>query len=324
MAKTVRWDVENLHERVEYEASTLRFYLAQAFSPGGGAFGPYEVEVPSPGADLLTARASQSGFFFARMSDSDVMAALRRFAPLAFQAAFKVQDMVIEWVLRTNGSDVWRFSDKVDEYWSRRLASSLVLPPFLAAHRDLEGAHFALYRRLSQRRNALIHDSSFELLENGTLRVFGRGEQSSDLTLDSLRAYIEMGLLVVDLLIGRSPDPGRDLDDLEAALSELRPLHNMATPVRRVRWVSLALKYVGEAVTRDAAGLALSLDLRAVRRLAASRAPVNAGDQHRIRLTVEANDGAMSYRWTLEPADVRGGDSIVLRDADPRCAKTAV
>ena len=48
-----------------------------------------------------------------------VRAALGRLRPLTFFASFKLQDMVVEWILRANGVSCWRFSEKLAAYKKR-------------------------------------------------------------------------------------------------------------------------------------------------------------------------------------------------------------
>jgi hypothetical protein len=49
-----------------------------------------------------------------------VQSALSRLRPLAFAAAFKIQDMIAEWILHANGSTAWIFKQKIADYRSMR------------------------------------------------------------------------------------------------------------------------------------------------------------------------------------------------------------
>ena len=54
-----------------------------------------------------------------------VRSALSRLRPLAFSAAFKMQDMIVEWILHANGSRAWRFREKIAEYEAMESAATL-------------------------------------------------------------------------------------------------------------------------------------------------------------------------------------------------------
>lgn len=319
-----KWNTTELIERVEYEAWALRFYLSRAFSPGGGSWGPIEIEVSDPNADIRKQPSTLSNFIETRLSDGAVMDALRHFVPLAFQAAFKAHDMFIEWILHANGCTAWQFVAKKTEYRERKTSGTLRLPDFLSSEPRIEQALFALYERLSARRNVLIHDASFELLADGTIRIFDDAGRFTDLPMHALRAYIETVLLSIDLVSGRSREALYDQDGLEAALDVLRPIHNAATPRRSIRWASIRLRYIGDAVQRTPTGHGVIVDLRGVRDTIAEWLPVPEGGQHRIRLEVEADVDGHRLSWTVEPSEVRGGNTITLDSDSPRCTKKAL
>ncbi len=48
------------------------------------------------------------------ISEDAVRKALDRLRPLAFSAAFKIHDMIVEWILRANGSSAWAFQKKLE------------------------------------------------------------------------------------------------------------------------------------------------------------------------------------------------------------------
>ena len=62
--------------------------------------------------------------------------------------AFKLQDMVAEWILRANGATDWPFSKKLKAYDGLRIAGTLIEPLFFAEHGHLSRAFWELYRFL--------------------------------------------------------------------------------------------------------------------------------------------------------------------------------
>jgi hypothetical protein len=90
------------------------------------------------------------------MSEDAVRAALNVFRPLAFSASFKLQDMIVEWILRANGVVEWRFSKKLSAYDSLSAAGTLIHPSFFAARPLLAGAFWELYRFLVPFRGSVV------------------------------------------------------------------------------------------------------------------------------------------------------------------------
>jgi hypothetical protein len=312
------WTPSDLAERVEYEVWSLNHYLDGAF-PGSEDFCPYEFEIHSPGAPLTVASGNMAANLSAGSSQEDVRRALRRLAPLAFQAAFKVQDMVIESIVRANGSDAWKFSDKIRVYAALRES---VVPSFFREEPRLAAAHFALYQRLSRRRNVLVHGSSFEMKEDGELIIWDADGSTLTMSQKQQRAYIETVLGFVDLLTGTSTDPQREKDDLEAALDVVRHVHNVATPQRCVRWVSVEVIFRGAGVEGTAGEHLVRLDLQSLRRRVAEVLPVGEGGSHRIRVVVRAQcPSGATLRWDLRPDDVRGTPSRTLSETEARCVR---
>jgi hypothetical protein len=312
------WTGSELAESVEYEVWSLNHYLDGAF-PGTEDFCTYEFEVDSPGAALTSARGKMAATLTAGFSDRDVQLALQRLAPLAFQAAFKVQDMVIESILRANGSGAWKFSEKIREYAG--LPESM-LPPFFREEPRLAEAFFALYQRLSRRRNVLVHGSSFEMNGDGDLSIWDEGSSSLTLSRNQQRAYIETALGFVNLLVGSAADSQREKDDMEAALDVLRPVHNVSTPRRRVRWVAVEVTFRDAGVEGTAGEHHVRLDLQSLRRRVADVFPTGVDGAHRIRVVVRAHtpDGR-TLMWSLRPDDVRGTPSRILSETDERCVR---
>ena len=87
-------------------------------------------------------------------------------APLVFVAAFKLLDMLVEWILEENRlSSTFRFQQKLEQ-----LGSSPVFPPVIETRRWLKERLVGLYRTLEPLRGTIIHDKHFNATE-GAIQV---------------------------------------------------------------------------------------------------------------------------------------------------------
>jgi hypothetical protein len=87
-------------------------------------------------------------------------------APLIFSTAFKLLDMLIEWVLMENGiPSTPRFVQKINA-----IKEPVVFPPLIASQPWLKDSFIGLYEQLEPLRGTIIHDRSFRS-NNGILEV---------------------------------------------------------------------------------------------------------------------------------------------------------
>src|SRR3989442_907145 len=105
----------DLADSVAYELDVLEYLRASLLGQSEAADGGVSLTLGdiAPGGAQRAAAHSQG---LVSSSEGAVHGALERLRPLAFSAAFKLQDMVVEWILHANGIHVWQFSKKVKEY----------------------------------------------------------------------------------------------------------------------------------------------------------------------------------------------------------------
>lgn len=137
------------------------------------------------------------------MCETEIVAALGRLRPLAFGAAFKIQDMIAEWVLHANGVNERPFSRKVEALDKLRKAGSLVQPPPFDDDRPLSEAFWELYRSFVQIRNAVAHSGRVTLAIDGTLEVAGRSG-TTRLRPPDQAAYMRSVCVIAKVFTGRA------------------------------------------------------------------------------------------------------------------------
>lgn len=149
---------------------------------------------------------------------------LNRGAPLIFTTAFKLLDMVMEWVLAQNGhASNFRFNEKI-----KKLEGSLIFPPLIETRPQLRERLIALYKELAPLRGTIIHNRHFTSAE-GVLSV---STSKDDLPVywsqEDLR---NLSLLLV--LLARCLEGSWKLDPyiekrFYYLLDELAPFHKLA------------------------------------------------------------------------------------------------
>lgn len=193
----------DLEDAVAYELDAIEYLRATLFKQsetpdGGGASSITLGDITSEGVQRVNmfAHATFS------ISEGAVRAALDRLRPLAFSAAFKMQDMIAEWILRANGVTDWPFTRKLDGY-DKLLAGGRLIEPSLFAHRPLLArAFWELYRFFVPFRGTVVHSGGLVLREDGAI-VITRGTDKLCLTTVEQGSYMRAMCIITKKLLGR-------------------------------------------------------------------------------------------------------------------------
>ncbi len=315
MAAFDRSHLNELLARTQYERWAVTYYRRTFFGQSEKPFGQTEIVVDA-GDTVDTAHGNIGIFLQSALSEPAVKDALLRFVPLVFAAAFKIQDMVVEWTLAANGINEWQFSKKIIAY--KRIASTggFVLPPFLAADRDVERGCFALFERLSAYRNALTHGDNFALHADGKLEILDKSANVLVLELKDLGHYLRICDLLVDLVVGVHPLGSPEHRVMRYALAELLRLHGVPVAiVRKPRLSHLNLRFRGAALANGRPAVA-DVDLTAVHARMAFLNPVGVDGELVLALTVIAEVPEGDLVWDVKPEEVERGGMLTLREGD--------
>jgi hypothetical protein len=163
---------------------------------------------------------------------------LKAGAPLAFVTAFKLLDMLLEWVLKENGASAsFRFKEKLRQLED----TSLAYPQPFSSRPWLRERIVGLYRTLEPLRGTIIHTRHFAA-DNGELRVSDakKGVVGTPVVVsaDSLRTLARTAVSSANYAAGtwafdefRERSIRYDLDQLSpfhgcGYLGQLQPLHS--------------------------------------------------------------------------------------------------
>jgi len=160
----------DIADAIAYEAQAIDYLRAALHG---------QSEAPGDGMSLVLGDVNEEGMhrrtLYMRaqigISDGAVRAALDRLRPLAFSAAFKIQDMVAEWILRAHGVTAWPFSRKLAEYDRLLAGGALVEPDLFSGAPFLARAFWELYRFFVPFRGTVVHAGGVTLDAGGTVVV---------------------------------------------------------------------------------------------------------------------------------------------------------
>jgi hypothetical protein len=165
-------------------------------------------------------------------------------APLVFVTAFKLIDMLMEWVLAANGAPVpWRFSQKLPA-----IKGAVLFPPVVESHSWLRERLVALYEHLEPLRGTVIHDRTFVSSGGSLVITSSKGALAGTAVTISSAELHTLSLVAVSILNcirGLWPFDAFREKDLRRALDELSVLHRLPslaqlppvlTNVRVYRW----------------------------------------------------------------------------------------
>jgi len=134
---------------------------------------------------------------------------MNKMMPLTFVASYKILDMIFEWILEENyavgniknerAPSQWKFSEKIRKLRELQLS----YPPLMLSESYIKDYLFALYDKLLDFRNEIVHRNNFSVSDS-KLRVTAK-ERTLDLDRSELGAFVRIVVCVAKLLTGDLP-----------------------------------------------------------------------------------------------------------------------
>jgi len=225
-----------------YELEALEYMRGALFGQSESAFNNIEITLGnySEHGGLYTLHTRTINV---DSCENAVRYALSRLQPLAFIAAFKIQDIICEWILRENlpdGKVPRTFSEKISKYDQRR--DEIMEPRLFSENPSIKNAFWEIYRKITKYRNSLIHSGGVEINILGDMTI--RSAQHL-LTLSSRQqaAYIAAICIIAKLLIGRANNNSYLHAILESYLHFLIDFHSIGD-IKQRRLTLVRLKVI--------------------------------------------------------------------------------
>lgn len=251
-------------------------------------------------------------------SEKAVRKSLQKFIPLAFVSSFKLQDMVIEWILKINGINKWRFTEKIKEYNRLLKNPSAYFPPCLSREPILNEAFFSLFKELSGYRNILTHGSSFLLHNDGSLEMTNKAGNTLLLKPHDQAAYHRLCCSVLDVLL----NPGKDLllnfAVIKSDFAKLDSIHKVKGFVKsNVRHGSVRF-IVPVEYKKSEMPYACEVNMDELWETMREWCPAGKNGQLILSLEIEGYTKETVYNWSIPPSHVPLGGTLQLAEGDPR------
>lgn len=309
----------DLLEATQYELSVidyLRFTLYGQSEEAGDGMSLVVGDLTHDGEQRrhLYMRASIS------VSDGAMRTALDRLRPLAFSAAFKLQDMIAEWILRANRVTDWQFSKKLAAYDKLHASGSLAQPALFTANAVVAAAFWELYRFLVPFRGTVVHTGGVALERDGAISITC-GSDVLRFSPSDQGAYMRATCVIAKILLGQV---GRNdfLDDLiQACFFSLRAHHRQTGLVVHQSRLEALTVHVLRSDVVSYHPLAVSLDFDHFRHTMERTFPVGMDGRlyYSVQVVVEAEsegNAEPAGSWQLPVEDVPVG-LVKLHEGDP-------
>ena len=234
--------------------------------------------------------------------------------PFTFMASFKTLDMIFEWILEENFTDVPRpFKKKVELL---KKESDLQLPSLFKSQPYLYTYAKALFCHLLPYRHEVVHKNSFSVSDD--VLTLSSSEQSTSLTLSSKQidylvrfVHALVRALVGDITIDRNKDML-----LRYYLDVLGPVHRLET------FNQQSPLFVHVKLTVPRQGAAFPANLKQVRDKLALTYPTQ---EVIFDLKVQAVDGEkLIAKWYFAPEEIPDLDVMTLYEESHKAHREAL
>ncbi len=306
----------DLEQAVAYELDAIEYFRATLFGQqetvGANLSFTLGDTTPDGTQNMVSAAVGSS-----KQSERAVRSALNRVSPLAFVAAFKLQDMVAEWILRANGVTEWAFNKKLASYDKLRSNGSFVRPVLFAQRILVESAFWELYRAFFPFRNAATHSGGLVLRADGVIEITSEKSGKLSLPADEQASYMRAVSLLTKSLIGRVPH-----DEFLEALIESDMLklerhhHQQGFAVQQARLATLNVQ-VPAAYINGLDPLSVVIDFDHLRRTAERGCGANPNDRVCFSVSLSVPLDSQDAVWKL-PMDSIPTGNVSIREGDPR------
>lgn len=155
--------------------------------------------------------------------NNQMIAAMR---PMCFALAFKILDMIVEWILEDMGYTHKRFSEKTAKIKHLNDSGSLRLPGTLLVDRNTRAALFDLYERLSEIRHVIIHRKGIRVDNLGDLQVTDRAGTVVLISREVQKSFASLMKILGSTLAGLRPTTPYSWDLCANHLGTLLAFHN--------------------------------------------------------------------------------------------------
>ncbi len=307
-------DPSDLSDAIAYELDAIEYLRSTLYGQREAPIGGMELVLGDLTPDGEQRRIAQVQAT-SSISEGAVRAALDRLRPLGFSAAFKLQDMVVEWILRANGVTYWPFSKKLAAYDKLCQAGSLAEPHMFSAKPHLARAFWELYRFLVPFRGTVVHSGGLMLESDGTIKMIARDSSTLRLSPDELGSYMR-AMCVTSKILSSQVSTNPFLEALiHADLFNLENYHSQAgLSIRRTRLEALTVHVPPSHIVTQYP-LEVAIDFDHLRRSMEKTYPVGVDGRLYFSVSIVVRAEKREAVWQLPIESVPNG-LVTLREGN--------
>jgi hypothetical protein len=311
---TFAGNVSELNELIAYERDALKFVRTALFGERAPSGEGLELDLTKPKTSDGYYPVVAKAVGHASVTGNAVKSALSQLRPLAFATAFKMHDMIVEWVLRANSCHDWAFKKKIENYKQLVAAGSLSQPSALANWSIGSSGFWKLYESLAPFRNQITHTGSFAI-EGNALKITARGGAVLTLSDVAQGAYARFVCLVADRIIEGEQFVGLDALIAENDLFELRAAHALTgiTP-RGFKFTSIGV--IAPARIDDSGRMRVVIDFDSISKRAEQVILPPKDGFTAFDLTITAQADGRTLRWLFPVLSAPTGEHTIV-EGDP-------
>jgi hypothetical protein len=299
---------QDLDDAVAYELSAIEYLRSTLYGHDEDPVGSVQVTLGKVTPDGTLCRTI-GVVGRADISGTAVRAALGRFRPLAFSASFKLQDMIVEWILRANGATDWRFSRKLAAYDRLVQNGTLTTPALLASSSPVSKAFWELYRFLVPYRGTVVHSGGVTLQTDGTVSI-SKGATTLTLTPSQQASYMRSMCVIAKILSARLSTNAFLEALIESDLSDLALHHKqLGLQPTYARLASLQVHVPPAQVRSDP--LAFDVDFDQLRNTMDASFTIGTGARVFFSASILAVVGAQQFRWEVPFECIPSGSATI-------------
>lgn len=308
-------DIEELERAISYEMFILEYFRRSIFGSDDEVRNKVEVDLSKKTADGHVIFTHHHTIFM-DLSANAVQSALNRLRPMAFVAAFKLHDMIGEWILKKNGVSAWSFSEKTRRYNEIRAAGHFSEPDYFLTRPDVSEVFWKLYERFALYRNKIIHHGGVSLRADGSIVI---KLPEGDLLINSYHqsSYASSLFIIAKCLLGRLRDDSHLDAVVDSYLARLKDFHGVdSLSARYIRLFDVVIRARQEDL-ECADPIRLVIDWDNIKETLSRQIPHGMDGEVFFSAEVSVELGDRLATWSIPLDSVPAGNTALIEGQPP-------
>lgn len=308
-------DIQELEQAISYEMFILEDFRRSLFGADDEISNKVNIDLSekTEGGDQIF--ASHHEFYFDSCAGA-VQSALNRLRPMAFVAAFKLHDMIAEWILKKNGVSAWKFKEKTQRCNELRAAKNFIEPDYFLARPNVSEAFWKLYASFTSYRNKIIHDGGVSSLNDGSIVVSQHGTISL-VKNHHQSSYASFLFIIAKCLLGRLQDNPHLDAVVHSYLARLKNFHGVdSLSTRYIRLFDVYIRARREDLECDDP-IRLVIDWDNIKQTLCRQIPHGVDGEVFFSAKVSVELGDRLATWTIPLDSVPAGKTALIEGQPP-------